>query len=92
MIFILEFQQTIWMLLIVYLAVVGLLQLKAEVESVGRRRRSRRRAVVQGGSRVSGGPPPFPPQTPLFGGIQWGYSKDTVRIQWGYSEDTVGIQ
>ena len=32
-------------------------------------------------------PPPFlPPQTPLFGGIQWGYSGDTVRrIQWGYS-------
>ena len=92
MILILEFQQTIWMLLIVYLAVVGLPRQKAEVESVGRRRRARRRAVVQSGGRVSGGPPPYPPQTPLFGGIQWGYSEDTVRIQWGYSEDRVGIQ
>ena len=42
------------------------------------------------------------PQTPLFGGIQWGYSGcsegtvgysgGTVRVHWGYSEGTVRIQ
>ena len=47
MILILEFQQIVWMLLIVYLAVVGLPRQKAEVESVGQQRRVA--VAVEGG-------------------------------------------